>query len=263
MTYLIPLLWALPAAANRLAVPRLNARPTIAAFAPAVRSPALSLTPAMALSPRVLVPMAADAPGPTPAPVPAVAPAPAPESLLGKTAHTLAATSPEDPAWDRQVFDAMFSGSYKGPKPWTDIPGSPQVVVGQSVVDRRATGAREILKTLVLPNSRPVLGLFTRDDDRIVNGYAMGTQGIYGHKDAVPPGFDIRHYGGYTFRLARDGTLTLIGSGHMPADLSARLLRNLKRHYGITPAVESSWERFRRGMWAAWDGVAAFLRPKS
>ncbi len=254
MLSLAVLLWALPASANRLAVPRLTVRAPVAAFAPAVRTPAfsLALSPAAALTaPRLLAP--ADAP----------APAPAPESLLGKTAQALAVTSPEDPAWDRQVFDAMFTGSYKGPKPWTDIPGSPKVVVGQSVVDRRATGAREILKTLVMPYDPPVLGLFTREGDHIVNGYAMGTQGIYGHKFAVPPGADVRRYGGYTFRLALDGTMTLLGSGHLPAELTPRLLRRLKRHYGITPAVETGWAKFRRGLWAVWDGVSAFLQPKS
>jgi hypothetical protein len=265
MTYVpLLLLLAAPSSANRLAMPRLNARAPVAGYAAGAvaTTGVLAAAPVLSLRPLALAPalLPADAPA---APSPAPAPAAAPADLLGRTAQAMAAVSPERPEGDRELFEAMFAGRHQGPKPWTDVPGSPKVVVGASAVDRRATGARELLKTLVLPHSRPVLGLFTRYDDRIVNGYAMGTEGIYGHKDAVPPGFDVRHYGGYSLRLALDGTVQLVGSGHLPADLSARLLRNLKRYYGITPAVESGWAKLRRGAWAAWDAVSAFFHSKS
>ncbi|MDX6768147.1 MAG: hypothetical protein SF051_01330 [Elusimicrobiota bacterium] len=265
MPLLLLLLLAPDASANRVVMPRLVARPPVAAFAPAVQAPSLkaALAPLSASAPLLASPPAAIAPAPRPAPADAPAPTPVPDNLLGRTARAMAATSPEDPAWDRAVFEEMFTGRYKGPKPWTDLPDSPKVRVGESLVDRRAPGARELLKTLVLPDERPVLGLFTREGDHVVNGFAMGTQGIYGHKFAVPPGADERRYGGYTFRLALDGTMVLLGSGHLPAELTPRLLRRLKRHYGVTPAVETAWARFRRGLWAAWDGVSAFLQPKS
>lgn len=157
-------------------------------------------------------------------------------------------------------FEALFSGSSRAPKPWIELPGSPKVAVGSTLVDKRAPGARELLRTLTMPNDVPVIGIFKREGEHIVNGLALGTHGVRGHKDAVPPGADVRELGGYTLQLAKDGDIRLAGSGHLPADLTPRLLRQLKRYYGLTPAVESGLERLGRFWLAFWDGLGDFLR---
>lgn len=38
--------------------------------------------------------------------------------------------------------------------------------------------------------------------------------------------------------------------------MTPRLLRRLKRYYGLTPADESVWAKLRRGFWALWDALA-------
>jgi hypothetical protein len=141
-----------------------------------------------------------------------------------------------------------------------ELPNSPKVAVGSTLVDKRAPGARELLRTLTMPNDVPVIGIFKREGEHIVNGLALGTHGVRGHKDAVPPGADVRELGGYTLQLAKDGDIRLAGSGHLPADLTPRLLRQLKRYYGLTPAVESGLERLGRFWLAFWDGLGDFLR---
>lgn len=157
-------------------------------------------------------------------------------------------------------FEALFSGASRAPKPWIELPDSPRVAVGSTLVDKRAPGARELLRSLATPNDTPVIGIFKREGERIINGLTLGTHGVRGHKDAVPPGADIRELGGYTLLLRKDGELQLAGSGHLPADLTPRLLRQLKRYYGLTPAVESGLERLGRFWLAFWDGLGDFLR---
>jgi hypothetical protein len=194
--------------------------------------------------PRAAVPVVVPSLPALPLPLPAAQLGPAP------------APSPESQSAD---FDALFSGKAKG-APWVELPGSPKVAVGSTLVDKRAPGAREILRSLTLPNDTPVVGLFKRDGERIVNGFALGTQGVSGHKDAVPPGADKKELGGYTLGLKRDGGLMLAGSGHLPAELTPRLMRNLKRYYGLSPALETGLERLSRWWFALWDGLSAFLR---
>lgn len=219
---LLVVLLAVPVFAARVAVPRATPR----AAAPVVL-PALSPLP-------LALPAASLAP--TPAPTP----------------------SPESQTED---FDALFSGRARG-APWVERPGSPKVAVGVTLVDKRALGARELLRSLTMPNETPVIGIFERDGERVLNGFVLGTQGVSGHKDAVPPGADERKLGGYTLGLKRDGGLVLAGSGHLPADLTPRLMRNLKRYYGLSPALESGLERLSRWWFALWDGLSAFLREK-
>lgn len=254
MTFLAVLL-ALPVFAQRVALPRAMPRAAIPAMAPSF--PAASLAPAAFGVVPSLAPMPALAPAPA-----APADAPAPDGLLGKTAKAIASTDPASPEWEREVFEEMFTGRYKGPKPWSDIPGSPKVAVGGTLVDRRAPGARLILRSLTLPHETPVLGLFKREGEGIVNGFVLGTQGVRGHKDALPQGADKQALGGYTLGLRRDGRLLLAGSGHLPADLTPRLLRNLKRYYGLSPAMESGLQRLGRWWFAFWDGLSAFLRER-
>lgn len=216
----LAVLLALPVFAQRVAAPRAPARVAVPAAIPSLPPLSSSLS------------------------APSLAPTPSPlERPEGQTAD----------------FDALFSGRAKG-APWVELPGSPKVAVGSTLVDRRAPGARELLRTLTMPNDVPVIGLFKRDGERIVNGLALGTHGVLGHKDAVPPGADKRTLGGYTLQLQKDGNLRLAGSGHLPAELTPRLLRNLKRYYGLTPAMESGLERLGRFWLAFWDGLGDFLR---
>lgn len=229
MTSLVVLLWAASASAQRLVAPRVAFR----------AAPAPLVLPAAFLSPALTAPALA--------PTPAAAP--------------LAALPPDHRDWDAQVFERMFSGADKGPKPWTELPGAAAVVVGETLVDKRAPGARELLKTLVLPNERPVLGLFTRDGPRVVNGVAQGTHGIQGHRDAAPPGATARTHGGYSLWLLPDGAVNVLSSGGFPADITPRLVRVLRRYYGLTPARESAWNRVKRGAWRVWDALTA--APKS
>lgn len=233
MTSLVVLLWTASASANRLVAPRVLIR----------AAPAPFIMPALTLSPALLAPSVAPAPVPTPAAAP------------------LAALPPDHRDWDAQVFERMFSGADKGPKPWTEVPGAPAVVVGETMVDKRAPGARELLKSLVLPGERPVLGLFTRAGPRVVNGVAQGTHGILGHRDAAPPGATPRTHGGYSLWLMLDGTVTVLSSGGFPADITPRLVRVLRRYYGLTPARESAFSRLKRGAWRVWDALTA--APKS
>lgn len=190
------------------------------------------------------------------APVRLAAPAAVPSLLPSSRPAPSLAPAPR-PSDD---FDALFSGASRAPKPWIELPGSPRVAVGSTLVDKRAPGARELLRTLTMPYDVPVIGLFKREGERIVNGLALGTHGVRGHKDAVPPGADVRELGGYTLQLQKNGDIRLAGSGHLPADLTPRLLRQLKRYYGLTPAVESGLERLGRFWLAFWDGLGDFLR---
>lgn len=186
-----------------------------------------------------------------PAAVPSLPPLSLPAPQLGPTPSP----SPESQTAD---FDALFSGRAKG-APWVELPGTPKVAVGSTLVDKRAPGAREILRSLTLPNDVPVLGLFTRADERPISGVVLGTHGIRGHKDALPPGADKAVLGGYTMALSRDGAVRFAGSGHLPAPITPRLMRNLKRFYGLTPAVESGLQRLARWWLSFWDGLSPLL----
>lgn len=267
MPALAVLLLALPATAQRVVVPRLSARPAVVApVLPVMTQSPLSFAsaglsaPSLAPTPLALAPLQAAVAVPVRIPAAADAPIPqavaAPDTLLGKTAKAIAVTDAESPDWEA-VFEEMYSGRYKGPKPWTDIPDSPLVAVGGMTIDKRAPGARELLKALALPNDTPVLGIFERAGERIVNGMALGTNGVRGHKDALPPERARRDHGGYTLGLAKDGSIRLIGSGHLPADMTPRLRRRLKRYYGLTPAGEGAWAKLRRGLWALWDALSS------
>jgi hypothetical protein len=235
---LLALLVAVPVFAQRIAVPRAPVRAAVAFAPPASLPPSpLSVSPLTPSAPSL---------------------APTPDASLPAPAAQAAAALPPDPArWDRQAFDAMYAGRHEGPKPWTDVPGSPIVAVGATLVDRRAPGARELLKTLVLPLHPPVIGLFLRSNERPINGIALGTQGIEGHRDAAPPGLETRFYGGYTLGLRSDGLVRVGSSGFLPAELTPRLLRNLDRYYGLTPAAETGWQLARRWWLSFWDGATS------
>lgn len=243
MPFAVVLLWAVSVSAQRLTPPRLVARAPIPAFGAAAPAFAAPLSP----------PLAAPALSPSPAPEAPEAPAAA-DGLLGKTARALAVIAPEDPAWDREVFEAMFSGRYKGPKPWTDIPDSPQVEVGATRVDRRAPGARAVLKALALGPGAAVIGLVEGGVPRVLSAEVLG-RGARGHADLAPPDAASRKLIGYTLRLEADGTVQTAGSGRFPGELSPRSWRAVRRYLGLTLAGETAWRRLRRAALRVWDAL--------
>lgn len=263
MTGFLVFLLACPAAASRSAAPLVAVRaPVLPALQTALPVPPLSASsaPALPAAPALTPASAVPADAPTPSPAPESAPA---DGLLGRTVRTLAALPSDHRDWDRTVFEELFSGRSKGSKPWADLSDSPNVSVGETLVDRRAPGARELLKTLVLPDKRPVIGLVERASGRILNGIALGTRGIGGHRDAAPLGADARELGGYVLRLDPNGRVRVLSSGSFPTMITPALVRALRRYFGLTPIRETASARLKRGFWRAWDALAVLpVAPK-
>lgn len=149
-----------------------------------------------------------------------------------------------------------FDGA--GPlKPWLELPGTPFVRVGESLVDTRAFGSTSLLRALSYPDGRPVVGLFERATARVINSYALGTEGVGGHSDAVPPGRDRATLGGFTYLLRPDGGSDFAGSGSLPAPITPAVQRSVLRHLGVRPVRLSHAERLRRLWLRVLDWAAA------
>lgn len=150
-----------------------------------------------------------------------------------------------------------FDGA--GPlRPWLEVPGTPFVRLGTSLIDTRAVGAPELLKAVSHVDGRPVIGLFEKTTARVLNSFALGSYGVRGHSDAVPPGRERAGLGGYTFLLRPDGGAQFAGSGSLPADITPAVERAVLRHFGVRPASLSPAERLRRLWLRVLDWAAAF-----
>jgi hypothetical protein len=87
----------------------------------------------------------------------------------------------------RGAAAVSFDGA--GPlKPWTDIPGTPFVQIGPTLIDTRARGATELLKSVTFADDRPVVGIFEPRSARVLNSFSLGSFGVRGHSDALPHG---------------------------------------------------------------------------
>ncbi len=163
------------------------------------------------------------------------------------------------------------------PAPWVPVPGTPYVLVGAAKVDRRAPGAGEVLKSLEIGDKQareraaergfdggsaawPVVGIFRLSDAKVLNGFALGSFGVRGHSDALPPGTDARAHGGYTLFLRPDGQTSFMTSGSLLAKITPPVRRAVLRYYGVRPARETSAGRFGRWAWRVWDGLVATFR---
>lgn len=152
-----------------------------------------------------------------------------------------------------------FDGA--GPlRPWLEVPGTPFVRLGASLVDTRAAGAPELLKAVSQTDGRPVIGIFEKATARVLNSFALGSFGVRGHSDAAPPGRDRSTLGGYTFQLQPDGGLLFAGSGSLPAEITPAVERAVLRHLGVRPARLTPAERMRRLWLRVLDWAAALAK---
>lgn len=143
-------------------------------------------------------------------------------------------------------------------KPWLELPGTPFVRLGSSLVDTRAFGAAELLKAVSHADGRPVIGIFETRTARVLNAFSLGSFGVRGHSDALPPGRDRGELGGYSFLLRPEGRPVFAGSGSVPAAITPAVQRAVLRHLGVRPARISPAERFRR-LWLRFRDWAAAL----
>jgi hypothetical protein len=229
-------LCARPAAAvDVAALPRVSFPVVLPAFAGAVVPSGLipSLS-APAFAPALLAAPSVVAPVPAPAPVPAAAsPAPVPAA----------------PALGERF-----------------------VRVGSALVaDSRAPGAAELAKALsapplaafdgaaAKPDILPIVGIFHVASRRVLNGYAMGSFGVRGHSDALPPNLDRSRHGGYLLIVRPDDGVAFKGSGSVPAEITPAVRRAVLRYFGLRPADETAAARWTRAVMEAWDGLVAKL----
>lgn len=141
---------------------------------------------------------------------------------------------------------------------WTSVPGSSRVRVGSKLVDTRAPGARELLRSLELPHRPPVLGFFEVERARVINGMAQDLVEVKGHEDMLPPQLDARAHGGYGYKLYPDGEVRIAGSGSFFKHITPRVERTLHRYFGVSPADEKPARRIGRTLRGFWDGVSGF-----
>lgn len=131
---------------------------------------------------------------------------------------------------------------------------------GPMIIDLRAPGATELVKSIADPENKPVLGVFEIERARVVNAFALGSFGVRGHADAVPPGRDKTGLGGYVFSLEPDGKTRFVGSGHLPATITPAVERAVMRYVGVRPAEEGPLERLKRLWLRLFDELRAMLR---
>lgn len=145
-------------------------------------------------------------------------------------------------------------------KPWSEVPGTPFVKLGPTLIDTRAFGARELLKAVASSDGRPVVGIFETGTARVLNSFALGSFGVRGHSDALPPGRDRAGLGGYSYQLKTDGASVFAGSGSVPAAVTPAVQRAVLRHLGVRPERLAPAERLRRLWLRVLDWAAAFGR---
>lgn len=152
-----------------------------------------------------------------------------------------------------------FDGA--GPlRPWVEVPGTPFVKVGASLIDTRAFGAPELLKAVSQTDGRPVIGIFETGTARVLNAFSLGSWGVRGHSDAVPPGRERSALGGYSFLLRPDGGAVFAGSGSVPATVTPAVQRAVLRHLGVRPAVLTARQRLQRLWLRVLDWAAALAK---
>jgi len=142
-------------------------------------------------------------------------------------------------------------------RPWEDVVGTPFVRLGSSLVDVRAYGAPELLRSISHPDGRPVIGIFETRTARVLNAFSLGSRGVREHRDALPPGLCGCGLGGYSVRLGDDGEAVFAGSSSLPAAVTPAVQRKVLRHLGVRPARLDAVERARRLFLAVFDWACA------
>ncbi len=155
---------------------------------------------------------------------------------------------------------AAISFDGAGPlKPWLEVPGTPFVRLGVSLVDTRAPGAMQVLRAVSYPDGRPVIGIFETATARVLNSFALGSYGVRGHSDALPPTLDRKTLGGYSVQVRPEGP-AFAGSGSVPAPITPAVQRAVLRHLGVTPAQMTARQRLKALWLRALDWAAALGR---
>lgn len=142
-------------------------------------------------------------------------------------------------------------------RPWEDVAGTPYLKLGSSLVDVRACGAPELLKSVSHPDGRPVIGIFDTRTERVLNAFSLGSRGVREHRDALPPGLCGCGLGGYSVRLEEDGAVVFAGSSSLPAAVTPAVRRRVLRHLGVRPARLDAVEHARRLFFAVFDWACA------
>jgi hypothetical protein len=138
-------------------------------------------------------------------------------------------------------------------RPWEDVVGTPYVRLGSSLVDVRAYGASELLRSVSHRDGRPVIGIFETRTARVLNAYSLGSRGVREHKDALPRGLRTDGLGGYSVRLDDNGDIFFAGSSSLPAAVTPAVQRRILRHLGVRPARLDAVEHARRLFLAVLD----------
>ncbi len=94
---------------------------------------------------------------------------------------------------------------------------------------------------------------------RVLNGYSLGSFGVRGHSDALPPNVDRAEHGGYTLFVRPDGRVGFVGSGSVHAEITPAIERAVLRYYGLRPANPTAALRLRRLILRSRDALAAIL----
>jgi hypothetical protein len=142
-------------------------------------------------------------------------------------------------------------------RPWEDVAGTPYVRVGSSLVDVRAYGASELLKSVSHTDGRPVIGIFDTRTACVLNAFSLGSRGVREHRDALPPGMCADGLGGFSMRLEDDGRVVFAGSSSLPAAVTAAVRRRVLRHLGVRPARLDAVQHARRMFLAVFDWACA------
>ena len=142
-------------------------------------------------------------------------------------------------------------------RPWDDVAGTPYVRLGSSLIDVRAYGAAELLRSVSHPDGRPVIGIFVTRTSSVINAFSLGSRGVREHRDALPPGMSADGLGGYSVRLEDDGEVRFGGSSSLPAEVTPAVRRTILRHLGVRPARIDAVEHARRLFLAVFDWACA------
>lgn len=179
-------------------------------------------------------------------PAPAAVVRSAPAALSGAAAGGAAAVN--------------FDGGAPASMPLLRVEGTPFMRYGPTLIDTRAPGAAELMKSAVSPVKAPVIGIFEVKTSRVVNSFMLGSFGVHGHSDALPRGRPVDEVlGGYTLSLGDDGQARFWGSGSVPAPVTPAVQRAVLRHVGARPAAETASARLRRAWLRFYDEARVLL----
>lgn len=119
--------------------------------------------------------------------------------------------------------------------------------VGPLLIDMKAPGASELVKSIADPQAKPLIGIFEVEKARAINAYALGSFGVKGHVDAMPQGRPPGEaLGGYVLSVSPDGATRFWGSGAFPAPITPAVERSVLRYVGLRPALETRLQRLKR-----------------